>query len=200
MKHFIVAALAFTAFSVMPAMAEEQTFKKPKVGGYRLDWCYKWATECGQKAADKYCQLKEFEGASDFKKASDIGDATPTKVLKTGQICDDESCDGFKYITCESEDNDDDDDSDSEPVFIKKIFDKPSLSGQRIHFCFKPGNGCGNKAADAFCDINGFDKAISFQQSTVLLGAKAPRFIGNGQICVGLECSGFKNITCRKQE
>ena len=182
------------------AYAEEVTFNKPKVGSFRLDWCYKWAVQCGEVAADRYCQKKGFEGASVYAKANDIGGDTPTRTLGSNQVCDDDTCDGFKYITCENTDSaDDGTDEPPAPVFVKKDFVKPALNGQRIHYCFKPGGGCGKKAADAFCDIQGYDEAIAFQQSNVLLGAKAPRFIGTGQICNGLECVGFKGITCRKE-
>jgi hypothetical protein len=180
------------------AFTEEVTYNKPKLGGYRLDWCYKWNMQCGEVAADKFCKKQGFEGASVFSKANDIGGSTPTKVLGTGQVCDDDSCDGFKSITCENSDDVDDPDPPAQD-FIDKEFLKPALNGQRIHYCFKPSGGCGKKAADAFCDIQGYDGAISFAQSNVLLGAKAPRFIGSGQVCTGLNCMGFKGITCRKE-
>jgi hypothetical protein len=181
------------------AMAEEVTFNKPKLGSYRLDWCYKWATQCGEVAADKFCQKQGYEGSSVFSKANDIGGDTPTRVLGSGQVCADDACDGFKFITCENADEPDDPDPPA-PAFIDKEFAKPSLAGQRIHYCFKPGNGCGKKAAQAFCDIQGYDGAIAFSQSNVLLGAKAPRFIGTGQTCQGgLNCVGFRAIVCRKE-
>jgi hypothetical protein len=191
---FLFAGLVFQS----SAFADEVTYNKPKLGGYRLDWCYKWATQCGEVAADRFCQKQGYEGASVFSKANDIGGATPTKLLGTGQVCDDDSCDGFKSITCENSDEVDDPDPPA-PAYIDKDFLKPALNGQRIHYCFKPSGGCGKKAADAFCDIQGYDEAISFAQSNVLLGAKAPRFIGSGQICTGLNCVGFKGITCRKE-
>lgn len=198
---FRLAALLFLTFAWHgAASAEEVTFNKPKNGSYRMDWCYKWAVQCGEVAADKFCQKKGFDGASVFAKANDIGASGPTRTLGTGQVCDDPSCDGFKYITCENTDAAEEEDPDPPaPAFVKKDFVKPSLNGQRIHYCFKPGGGCGKKAADAFCDIQGYDEAIAFQQSNVLLGAKSPRFIGTGQICNGLECVGFKGITCRKE-
>jgi hypothetical protein len=181
------------------AFAEEVTFNKPKNGSYRLDWCYKWATQCGEVAADKYCQKQGYDGSSVFSKANDIGGDTPTRVLGTGQVCADDSCDGFKFITCENTDEADNPDPPA-PAYVDKVFLKPALNGQRIHYCFKPGKGCGKAAAEAFCDIQGYDEAIAFEQSNPLIGAKTPRFIGSGQICKeGLNCIGFKGITCRKE-
>lgn len=80
-----------------------QRFDFPTIDGYRLDWCLRWATACGKGAADAFCRKKDptwhaakWEG--DWK----IGKRTPTKVIETGQICDQEFCDGFKYIQCVS--------------------------------------------------------------------------------------------------
>ena len=195
----VAATLAFQSL----VFADEVTFNKPKLGSYRLDWCYKWGVQCGEVAADKFCQQKGYDGASVFAEAVDIGVDTQTRVLGTGQVCADPSCDGFKFITCEDNTGGGGPPpppAPPPPSFIDKTFTKPSLAGQRIHYCFKPNGGCGKKAADAFCDIQGYDEAIAFQQSNVLLGAKAPRFIGSGQTCQGsLNCVGFKAIVCRKE-
>jgi hypothetical protein len=80
------------------AESESVTYKKPKVGGRRLDWCLTWATDCGQAAADYFCKKRGHEEATAFQIAADIG---KTRIMKTGQKCTDPSCDGFKFITCE---------------------------------------------------------------------------------------------------
>jgi hypothetical protein len=77
---------------------DEVTFMKPKVKGRRLDWCKSWATDCGEAAADAFCEYKGFDGSTSFEEAVDIGH---TRVISTGQKCDDPSCDGFKKITCQ---------------------------------------------------------------------------------------------------
>ncbi len=77
---------------------EEVTFIKPKFKGKRLDWCKTWATDCGEPAADAFCEYKGFDGSTDFVEAVDIGN---TKVISSGQVCTDQSCDGFKKITCQ---------------------------------------------------------------------------------------------------
>ena len=194
----LVAGLMFQA----SAFSDEVMFKKPKLGSYRLDWCYKWASQCGEVAADKFCQKKGFDGASSFSEAVDIGGDTPTRVLGTGQVCADDTCDGFKFISCDDGNNGDGADGGSPPPpsYIDKQFIKPTLAGQRIHYCFKEGVGCGQQAADAFCDIQGFDKSVSFAQGNLLIGKKAPRFIGSGQTCIGFSCVGFQSIVCRKEQ
>jgi hypothetical protein len=83
---FIVAAGLMLQSTVF---ADEVTFNKPKLGAYRLDWCYKWATQCGEIAADKFCQQKGYDGASVFSEAADIGGIAPTRLMGTGQVCAD---------------------------------------------------------------------------------------------------------------
>ena len=76
------------------------TFWYPRIKGYRLDWCRVWARECGKGAADAFCRLKGYEYAKDWKIDPDIGLRSPTYVIGTGQICNKNFCDGFKYIVC----------------------------------------------------------------------------------------------------
>jgi hypothetical protein len=77
---------------------DEVTFLKPKYKGKRLDWCKSWATDCGEAAADAFCEYKGYDGATDFVEAVDIGN---TKVISSGQVCADQACDGFKKISCQ---------------------------------------------------------------------------------------------------
>jgi hypothetical protein len=77
-----------------------KTFFKPKFQGNRLDWCVNWATGCGKPAADKYCQIKGFNKSINFKKANNIGQSKPTRLIGTGAVCDQGFCDGFKRIRC----------------------------------------------------------------------------------------------------
>ncbi len=77
---------------------DEVTFLKPKYKGKRLDWCRTWGAECGEAAADAFCEYKGFDGATDFEEAVDIGN---TKIISSGQVCADGTCDGFKKISCQ---------------------------------------------------------------------------------------------------
>jgi hypothetical protein len=67
---------------------------------YRLDWCLNWGTKCGQEAADAYCNENGYSQAAEFEQDVDIGRETPTWVLGEQKVCDQDSCDGFKFITC----------------------------------------------------------------------------------------------------
>lgn len=76
-------------------------FNYPKIRGYRLDWCRRWATDCGKGAADAFCRLKGYSRAKSWKLDPNIGHRSPTYVIETGQICDQSFCGGFKFIVCE---------------------------------------------------------------------------------------------------
>ena len=197
LTHFITTAFIGLMLAFGAAQAAEQTFAKPKQGPFRVDWCYKWATLCGQPAADKFCQSKSYNNSNDFEQATNIGSLTPTIVQATGQICNGPDCDGFTYITCVKPDLPPppappaDAGGDDE-----ETFKKPKIDGVRMNYCFKKGKGCGQKAADAFCDQEDYDEAVDFVQSTPLGPTKPTRFIGTGGKCLDAVCYAFKSITC----
>ncbi len=204
LKQFIVTAFMGVLLTFGAAQAAEQTFAKPKQGPYRVDWCYKWASLCGQPAADRFCQSKSFSNSSDFEEAVDIGALTPTIVQADGQICNGPQCDGFSYITCVKPDP-----LPAPPTPMpppgpstggdEETFKKPKMNGVRINYCFKKGKGCGQKAADAFCDSEDYDDAADFVQSTPMGPTKPTRYIGTGAMCTDLTCYSFKSITCENQ-
>ncbi len=78
----------------------EEVFVKPKVNGKRLDLCVNWGVDCGQPAANAFCQSKGWTSASDYVVAEDIGANSPTRLIGTGALCDQAYCDGFREITC----------------------------------------------------------------------------------------------------
>ncbi|HET7714693.1 MAG TPA: hypothetical protein VFK86_03620 [Bauldia sp.] len=77
-----------------------QTFNNPMQGANRLDWCFNWGTGCGAEAAHAWCVAKGFAGATDFAIANNIGASSPTRLISTGAVCDQDFCDGFSHITC----------------------------------------------------------------------------------------------------
>src|SRR3954454_22499621 len=79
----------------------DQTFHNPRYGNYRLDWCYRWGTDCGEPAATAWRRANGFkDGAKSWQEAQDIGDVAPTVVMTTRKICNQKFCDGFSQITC----------------------------------------------------------------------------------------------------
>lgn len=77
-----------------------KTFTNPKVNGMRVDWCYKWAKDCGGVAAKYFCKVKGYGAVKTWGLAENIGTYTNTLVLGTGQVCKGKFCDGFSFITC----------------------------------------------------------------------------------------------------
>jgi hypothetical protein len=86
---------------VKQAPPTSHVFRQPMVKGYRLDWCRRWAADCGKGAADAFCRAKGFQQAKAWEQDPDIGRHSPTYVIETGQICREGFCDGFKYVECE---------------------------------------------------------------------------------------------------
>ena len=130
-----LAALAFAA----TAQAEEQTFNNPKVGTQPLDLCLNWGSDCGKPAADAWCVAQGFEKSTDHVVAPDIGASTPTRLISTGAVCDQEFCDGIAKVTC------------SRPDPQEQVFEKPKFMGNLLDYCAEWGAGCGEPAATLFC-------------------------------------------------
>lgn len=101
-KIFVFIFILFSVFTFQSTIlkAQNRTFYKPEHEGYRLDWCLSWASQCGEPAATKWCSLRGYTKAVDWVIESDIGDIQPTKVLSSGEICDQSFCDGFRKIVC----------------------------------------------------------------------------------------------------
>lgn len=204
MKIAHVFALAWLAIagSIGSAQALEQDFVKPKVGVFRLDWCRVWGAQCGKPAADQFCQSKGFTQSNNSEIANDIGAATPTIVIGTGQQCADAICDGFTFITCEKPDAGPPPPPPGPPPGPGSggdthTYKKPKIGGARLAYCFKKNNGCdGQTAADAYCEAKGWDDAEDFNQSAPLTKLVPTRYIGNGKISKDAITYSFSDITC----
>lgn len=93
---------------IAPPAGSQQTrlFNNPTIAHsgtpakMRLDWCLTWGKDCGRPAADLFCQKQGYQAAAQVQIAKDIG---LTKLLKTGQVCKEPSCDGFASIVCRKE-------------------------------------------------------------------------------------------------
>ncbi|MEZ5926640.1 MAG: hypothetical protein R3D57_19905 [Hyphomicrobiaceae bacterium] len=75
----------------------QTTYNNPQQGGYRLDWCLSWATDCGKPAADAFCRAQGHQSAAAFQKAPNV---PPTRLISTGAVCDQPGCDSFAKIVC----------------------------------------------------------------------------------------------------
>ena len=82
---------------IYKGLPPKTTYYQPSYKGYRLDWCYTWAMDCGDKPADAYCRYRGYHRAYALSKDDNIGS---TKLIGTGQRCTHPNCDGFATITC----------------------------------------------------------------------------------------------------
>jgi hypothetical protein len=199
-------------FSLGVAQAAEQTFAKPKENGVRVDWCLNWGSQCGRPAADRFCQAKGFPQSNDFVEDVDVGSTgISTLVTGTNQICRGGYCDAFTYITCAGPDAPPPPPRSDPPVRPEppvrptptdadtETFEKPILRNARLNYCYRKGRGCGQRAADAFCESQDFDGASDFRQSSPLSPLVRTRFIGSRRICTDLVCFAFASITCENE-
>ena len=163
---------------------QSQTFNRPRIGGNRLDWCREWAQNCGKPAADAFCRQAGFQRSSNFSQEADIGASQPTQVIGTGQICNQNFCDGFRRITC------------VRSASGNRTFNNPRISGNRLDWCREWAQNCGKPAADAFCRVKGYSRAVNFAKAPNVGASQPTQIITSGQICNQAGCDGFSAITC----
>lgn len=79
-------------------------YPHPTFKGYALDWCKSFAVDCGQAAADHFCEAKGFDKAMAFEgpEAMPEADGIATVLPFQGSCCSTEfhNCDTFASITC----------------------------------------------------------------------------------------------------
>ncbi|KTC65915.1 Uncharacterised protein (plasmid) [Legionella adelaidensis] len=72
-------------------------FPLPRFQHYRVDWCYKNGTGCGQRAAYSYCRMLGYSKTKDYKIEPHV---PATKALGNQRLCFGNQCNGFSYISC----------------------------------------------------------------------------------------------------
>jgi hypothetical protein len=79
------------------ASAVEGNFNQPLYkDGSRMDICYGFGQDCGQRPADTFCRVHGYATAVSF----DMEHARPTTIIGDGKRCDADFCTGFKHIVC----------------------------------------------------------------------------------------------------
>jgi len=72
-------------------------YAPPLVNGARVDWCLIWGADCGQPAADYFCNKQGYARAETWRKEP----AETTFIIGDGTSCSGAGrCDGFSFIRC----------------------------------------------------------------------------------------------------
>jgi hypothetical protein len=101
---FIVLGMLAACSPQVPALHDgrdslrETTYKKPRLYGYRINYCYDTSSRgCGEYAASAFCSAFGFTGVGTWERESKVNN---TFVMGTGKICESGKCDSFSKITC----------------------------------------------------------------------------------------------------
>ncbi len=70
-------------------------------------------------------------------------------------------------------------------------FFTPEIDGARVDACLGAGD-CGKAAADAFCKVQGYDRATLFQREPSALS----RVLDTGRLCSTGSCTAFRQVKC----
>jgi hypothetical protein len=208
MRRFVHALAGMAALCILPleAQAETKTFVSPKFGGNMLDWCMNWGTGCGTEAATAWCKTEGFDVATDASQAVDIGASTPTKLIATGEVCDQSYCDGFASVTCATVAAPPPKPVEATPEPVptemeapaaeaaEETFKNPLFNDTRLSWCYDGSTGCGKQAADVWCTQKEFSTATNFKYVS---GVKPTIQIGTGK-STRTAGKAFSRITCVK--
>jgi hypothetical protein len=79
-----------------PSGGGQATFSNPQINGVVVDHCLNWGTNCDQPAADQFCRMKGFAGATGYQTYPHA----PTYVIGDRRMCENEYCVGFSQVSC----------------------------------------------------------------------------------------------------
>lgn len=176
----------------MPASAQDQVYRQPRLQDDRLDWCQWIGRVCGYGAALEFCRDRRFEEAAAYAPER-VGRRARTRTIVSNETCsNNDGCTAFASITCRG------------PVEPERVFANPSLlherpaQSYRLDNCLSWGAKCGAPAANEFCRAQGFPGVFHFKLDPEA-GRSATQVISSGQICTGPACRGFQMIVCQKR-
>ena len=156
------------------------TFDDPTHHGKLLDYCLTFKNDCGKPAADAYCAEKDYGEAVDFPKRRTYDMETLTIEDQATCTPEHNSCDTFDYITCKVK---------------EQTYYEPKENDYALDGCLEHNSGCGEEAADAFCEDQGYSEAKDFE---LVEATDMTMAIGDQAVCDPNwhECTTFSFITC----
>lgn len=164
-------------------------FAMPQIDHTRVDWCLHWGSGCGRPAADRFCQQMGFSAASDFVQRP----ARPTLVLGDGRMCDQNTCTALEAVQCVGAQQPEHHgwDRPQGPPNTDRVFDWPQVHGIAVDRCLYNGHECDQPAADKFCSLQGYRRAVDFMTKS-----HAPTLILNEDRTCNDGCKAFAQIVC----
>ena len=95
LKMSAVGAILLLGATCVSAL--EGNFNQPHYkDGSRLDVCFAFGQDCGQRPADVYCRVQGYQRAASF----ETEHARPTQIAGDGKTCDANFCAAFSHIVC----------------------------------------------------------------------------------------------------
>jgi len=78
-----------------------------------------------------------------------------------------------------------------------EVYLAPKQGKVWLAYCYEPGKGCGEKAANTWCKDKGFKSAKHWEVQHQDKGkVRATRYIGSDGTCKSHGCDAFSSITC----
>ncbi len=78
----------------------------------------------------------------------------------------------------------------------RAVFAPPLHEGHRVDVCRLWSQGCGQPAADYFCELQHYTQAFAFEVDDDIGAATPTRTLEDGRVCDQAFCDGFRSITC----
>ncbi|MBK6744560.1 MAG: hypothetical protein IPG66_16990 [Hydrogenophilales bacterium] len=79
------------------AASAKRIFSPAEIDGIALDLCAGWGWNCGIPAADAFCKSMGFDFALSYDTRLDT---PPTRIISTGELCQEATCDRIASVTC----------------------------------------------------------------------------------------------------
>ena len=108
-------------FEYITCRVKTQRFENPQEHTHALDWCYVWESQCGEPAADAFCEDQGYIRAWAYIQIKE--EVSTTMTIGDHAVCDPEwhQCSTFSYITCVAS-PEDVYSGESEPVYVSGGF------------------------------------------------------------------------------
>lgn len=166
-----------------------EIFREPRQGpqtstSMRVDWCLRWANDCGKPAADAFCRSQGLEEAKSF---ADELTGGPTWVMHDEQICAMKDCRALRNVQCQGF-------AAARTMPVKATIDEPRINGIALSSCLYPSRGCGEEAASAYCVAAGYAEARAFGQAA---GGQSIH-LGDRTVCSGPQCRSITQVVCTR--